>query len=102
MLCMYVYYPCRLRYGEGIGPIFLDKVQCDGHESHLLRCNYSDPFGSVSSSCSHRTEVAIACCELPVVGREGGREREKEREREREREREIEIEWEKHIQQVDN
>ena len=64
LLYVYTYY--RSRYGDGSGPIFLDKVQCEGHESHLLRCNYREPFGQVSSSCSHTTEVAITCCELPV------------------------------------
>ena len=61
---------CRLRYGKGSGPIFLDTIRCTGYESHLLRCDHLG-LGTVSDSCSHNTEVALVCCELLVGEREG-------------------------------
>ena len=46
------------KYGQGIGEIYLDHVQCDGNESLLSECE-NDGVGV--SSCSHAEDVGVRC-----------------------------------------
>ncbi|NXL39609.1 CD5L protein, partial [Glaucidium brasilianum] len=43
---------------EGMGPIWLDDVQCQGNESSLLGCPAS-PWGV--TNCQHREDAAVVC-----------------------------------------
>jgi len=45
-------------YGAGSGQIWLDRVHCDGSESHLTECRHSD-WGR--HNCSHSNDVSISC-----------------------------------------
>ena len=45
-------------YGEGIGPIAFEHVQCHGIERSLLSCSNLEPN---SSSCSHRDDAGVQC-----------------------------------------
>lgn len=45
-------------YGVGVGPIFLDELQCTGTEERLLDCT-SDGLGV--HDCSHFEDVAVTC-----------------------------------------
>lgn len=40
-------------------PIFLDELNCDGHESLLLECDRFSPIGL--HSCDHSQDVGIIC-----------------------------------------
>ena len=45
-------------YGPGSGPIWLDDVQCTGHERSLLECR-ANPIGV--HNCGHSDDVGIMC-----------------------------------------
>ena len=45
-------------YGIGSGRIWLDHVRCNGWESHITYCRYSD-WGS--NNCSHGDDVSVSC-----------------------------------------
>ncbi len=45
-------------FGNGIGPIFLDQLQCSSQELNLLLCKSKAP-GLVQ--CSHSEEVGVRC-----------------------------------------
>ncbi|XP_063437480.1 deleted in malignant brain tumors 1 protein-like isoform X1 [Mytilus trossulus] len=47
-------------FGVGAGPIYLDSLQCSGHERHLDSCASSGLF-KISSSCQHSDDVGVAC-----------------------------------------
>ena len=40
-------------------PIFLDELNCEGHESMLLECDRFSPIGL--HSCDHSQDVGIIC-----------------------------------------
>ena len=46
-------------FSQGIGPIFLDKVACDGDEEQLLECGGTSPLGLYT--CTHSQDTAIRC-----------------------------------------
>ena len=46
-----------MEFGEGRGPIFLDYLQCEGHEEKLVDC----PSLYFLSQCSHAEDVGIRC-----------------------------------------
>jgi len=52
----YIVFSCR--FGAGVGPIWLDDVNCVGTETCLVTCPNR---GIGSSSCSHFEDVAIFC-----------------------------------------
>ena len=43
-------------FGQGIGPILLDNVHCNGSESSLLDCNYHN-----QSNCAHSADAGVRC-----------------------------------------
>jgi len=56
--CSYVGYVLDNKQAPGTGPIWFDKVQCKGHETHFDQCSHG-PWGS--HNCSHRDDVSISC-----------------------------------------
>ena len=56
-----------LTFGEGLGPIFLDRVSCSSNSPSLLECD-SNPLGV--HTCSHSQDVGIQCiCKGSPVSR---------------------------------
>ena len=51
------------RFGQGIGPIFLDNVACVGTESRLIDCP-ANPIGN--HNCVHSEDAGVGCL-APVV-----------------------------------
>ncbi len=49
------------RYGQGTGPIVMDNVDCQGHESSLLECEY---IGIDHQNCGHDEDVGVSCTEM--------------------------------------
>jgi len=43
-------------YGPGMGPIFLNSLNCRGSESTLLECSGSSPF-----YCAHSGDAGVQC-----------------------------------------
>ena len=50
-------------YGEGEGPVMLERVGCDeNHMQRLSECERSDPIpGVVDDHCTHRKDVGVIC-----------------------------------------
>ena len=46
-------------FGLGVGPIFLDRVHCDGTENRLLDCEKFQPLGLIQ--CDHSRDVGVIC-----------------------------------------
>ena len=44
--------------GEGVGPIFLDNVECTGNESTLLSCESNPP---PQHNCVHGEDAGVMC-----------------------------------------
>ncbi|XP_053387279.1 deleted in malignant brain tumors 1 protein-like [Mercenaria mercenaria] len=49
--------------GKGSGPIYVDKLNCTGTESHINLCSYE-----ISNHCTHYDDVAVVCTgyQLPI------------------------------------
>ena len=47
-----------LPFGSGSGPIFIERLDCQGNEIHLLDCVDIDLR---HSSCTHQDDVSIQC-----------------------------------------
>jgi hypothetical protein len=45
-------------YGQGTGPVWLDKVTCQGNERSLTGCKHSG-FGR--NSCPHSRDASVRC-----------------------------------------
>ena len=54
------------RFGPGIGPIWLNEVQCTGQEQTLFNCS-QQPFGI--NNCNHDQDVGVICNALrpPII-----------------------------------
>ena len=48
----------RSYFGEGIGPIVLDELQCSGSEMSLFKCDHDGLF---SHDCLHNEDAGVAC-----------------------------------------
>ena len=48
------------KFGQGIGPIFLDDVRCSGNESRLLDCPHR---GVEVTNCGHHQDAGVECIE---------------------------------------
>ena len=47
------------RFGEGSGPIFLDRLTCSGNESMLIDCSANSPRGI--HMCNHMEDAGVRC-----------------------------------------
>ncbi|CAC5390291.1 DMBT1 [Mytilus coruscus] len=45
-------------FGEGTGPVFLDRLGCSGNEKHLDSCSSSGLF---ATSCQHSHDIGLSC-----------------------------------------
>ena len=46
------------RFGAGVGPIYLDNVDCNGSESNLTNCSYSSIFSCYNG---HSEDAGVRC-----------------------------------------
>ena len=53
-------------YGEGTGPIFLDKLGCMGAEASLLSCERFSALGL--HSCDHSHDASVQCPGRHIIG----------------------------------
>ena len=45
-------------YGEGVGPILLDHVRCNGEEPELVNCTHN---GFNVHECFHNEDASVDC-----------------------------------------
>lgn len=50
--------PSDAAFGQGIGPVLLSNVRCQGNESSLWDCR-ADPWGQVE--CGHKEDASVKC-----------------------------------------
>ncbi|ELW69712.1 Deleted in malignant brain tumors 1 protein [Tupaia chinensis] len=50
-------------FGEGVGSIFLDDVQCQGNETTLGQCHH---LGLSVHNCGHHEDAGVICSDLPL------------------------------------
>ena len=50
--------PHWARFGQGSGKIWLDVVQCQGNENHIVNCQHR-PWGT--NYCSHSKDASVIC-----------------------------------------
>ncbi len=53
-----IYVALRAVYGQGVGPIWLDNVNCNGLEAALHICHHN---GWGNHNCDHREDVGVIC-----------------------------------------
>ena len=53
------YYVSSSPFGPGIGPVWLNKVMCDGTESSLARCSHLGV--NITQNCKHTKDVGLRC-----------------------------------------
>ena len=46
-------------FGEGSGPVLLDKVDCGGSEKTLISCSTGSPVGQ--HNCNHYEDAGVRC-----------------------------------------
>ena len=47
------------QFDPGIGPIFLDRLDCSGTETTLLECRHFTPLGL--TTCEHSQDAVVRC-----------------------------------------
>jgi len=68
VVCHYLGYqytvgaPKDAHYGQGIGPIWLDNVQCLGNESDIFECAHN---GIGKHKCDHNKDASVECSGMP-------------------------------------
>ena len=45
-------------YGEGSGPIFLDRISCKGNEATISECTHNNRD---LATCTHADDISIQC-----------------------------------------
>lgn len=55
--CGFAEFSHGAEFGPGSGPIALNSVQCTGHESSLIHCN----FFLNENSCTHENDAGVKC-----------------------------------------
>ena len=53
-------------YGQGSGPIWLNRLYCTGTESNLLECTRRYDIG-YPYGCSHYEDVSVVCPGIDTV-----------------------------------
>ena len=53
-------------YGEGSGPIWLNRLNCIGTENNLLQCPRTYDIGN-PYRCSHSEDVSIVCPGIDTI-----------------------------------
>ncbi|XP_030219181.1 deleted in malignant brain tumors 1 protein-like [Gadus morhua] len=56
--------PHGATFGPGQGPIGLDNVNCNGHESELTQCGHR---GLLTHNCGHQQDAGVVCEAAPPV-----------------------------------
>jgi hypothetical protein len=51
-------------FGEGRGPIWLDEVDCQGNEAHIINCQAED-WGS--TNCDHSEDAGVICSDVDTA-----------------------------------
>ena len=47
-------------FGQGTGPLLLDRLSCTGREQALINCSHSG-IGVTSYYCGHDDDVGVRC-----------------------------------------
>jgi hypothetical protein len=47
-------------FGQGIGPIMLDDLNCNGHETDISECPSDAWF---KNNCGHKEDASVSCSE---------------------------------------
>ncbi|XP_072894943.1 scavenger receptor cysteine-rich type 1 protein M130-like [Hemitrygon akajei] len=58
------FYPGSYQFGKGLGPIWLDEIECTAHESTLWQCQ-SQPWGK--HQCDHSDDGGVVCEETNMT-----------------------------------
>ena len=53
----------RAYFGEGLGDIYIENVHCNGSESHLEECPFSDVG---DHDCDHSEDAGVSCQGMEV------------------------------------
>ncbi|XP_072013342.1 scavenger receptor cysteine-rich domain-containing protein DMBT1-like isoform X2 [Amphiura filiformis] len=69
VVCQYLGFPGASwatsggNYGQGIGPVWMSGVQCNGQETRLQDCPQPQPWGE--NECDHTQDAGVVC--VPVI-----------------------------------